>query len=245
MIKVAICDDNEMALDSVKEYVDKGFSAYTDDYSVKSYTNGQLMLQDNEQTPFDVMFLDIDMPEIGGFDIAKKLRSDFSRCFIIFITSHSNLVYKSFDFQPFNFIQKDPPESLCENIGSVIAKLMEHMKQNEKIIINNESKPVVVYYHNIIYVESDKHYLKHFIQNQETPLLVRASINDKESEFEKYGFIRIHRKFIVNLKFINFVDVKIGKVYINYNGTRKSLPMGNSYRDNVEKKYTEYLRDTL
>ena len=66
-----------------------------------------------------------------------------------------------------------------------------------------------------------------------------------KSEFEKYGFIRIHRKFIVNLKFINFVDVKIGKVYINYNGTRKSLPMGHSYRDNVEKKYTEYLRDTL
>lgn len=243
MIQIAICDDNRCALETLKAFINNGFAAHTDDYKITCFTNGNLLLNDNEHTPFDVLFLDIDMPKISGFDIAKKLRSDFSRCFIIFITSHSNLVYKSFDFQPFHFIQKNPQEKLEKNIASVIKSLMNNMKQNKKIVLENSQEKAVIYYHNIIFIESDKHYLKYHIQNKEKPISIRGSINETEIELEKYNFIRIHRGFIVNLKYIKFVDKKIGKLYINYNGVKKALYVGKSYKNIVDEKYTLYLRD--
>lgn len=243
MIQIAICDDNEYALNTLKKFISNGFAKHTDDYRIKCFTNGNLLLNDNEHIPFNVLFLDIDMPRISGFDIAKKLRSNFSRCFIIFVTSHSNLVYKSFDFQPFHFIQKNPQENLEKSIAYVIESLMCNMKQNKKIILENPEETAAVYYHNIIFIESNKHYLKYHIQNKENPVSIRGSITETEMEFKKYDFIRIHRRFIVNLKYIKFVDKKIGKVYINYNGVKKALAMGTSYKDIVDEKYTLYLRE--
>ena len=105
MIRIAICDDNKSTLVQLEKYIDNGFRQYTTDISISSFDNGQLLLTANNREKFDVLFLDIDMPKITGFDIAKSLRKSFSNCFLIFISSHSDLVYKSFDFQPFNFIR--------------------------------------------------------------------------------------------------------------------------------------------
>jgi DNA-binding LytR/AlgR family response regulator len=245
MIRIAICDDDEYTLNVLKSAIDREFSKHTDDYNVNCYSNGILLLDDNKHTAFDVLFLDIDMPKISGFEIAQQFRDSFLQCFIIFVTSHADLVYRSFDFQPFNFIQKEPAESFDKTLSSVIDKLMEHMKQHKKIVLENDEETAVVYYHNIIYIESSKHYLKYHIQNKETPLIIRGSINEMESEISSYDFVRIHRGYIVNLKYIKSIDKKIGKVYINYNGTRKPLAMGASYKENVDKRFTLYLRNTL
>lgn len=78
------------------------------------------------------------MPEINGFDVAKNIRMGYSGCRIIFITSHSELVYDSFDFQPFDFIRKDQPETLDKSFANVVRKLMRHMKQNEIMILEDE-----------------------------------------------------------------------------------------------------------
>lgn len=245
MIRIAICDDDEYTLNVLKSAIDREFSKHTDDYNVNCYSNGILLLDDNKHTAFDVLFLDIDMPKISGFEIAQQFRESFLQCFIIFVTSHADLVYRSFDFQPFNFIQKEPAESFDKTLSSVIDKLMEHMKQHKKIVLENDEETAVIYYHNIIYIESNKHYLKYHIQNKETPLIIRGSINEMESEISSYDFVRIHRSYIVNLKYIKSIDKKIGKVYINYNGTRKPLAMGASYKENVDERFTLYLRNTL
>ena len=245
MIRIAICDDDEYTLDILKAKIDREFAKYTDDYIIKCYSNGMLLLDDNRHTAFDILFLDIDMPKIGGFEIAQQFRDNFLQCFIIFITSHSNLVYRSFDFQPFNFIPKDPLDDFNSTVVSVIDKLMEHMKQHKKIVLENDEETAVVYYHNIVYIESSKHYLKYYIQNREMPIVKRGSMNETESEISSYGFVRIHRGYIVNLRYIKSVDKKIGKVYVNYNGIRKPLTMGASYKEAVDKRFTLYLRDTL
>lgn len=245
MIRIAICDDNGYMLDILNQTILQEFKRYTDDFTIKCFINGKLLLDDNNHTPFDVLFLDIDMPKIGGFEIAQKFRDEFTQCFIIFITNHSELVYKSFDFQPFHFIPKDPASCLTENISYVINKLMNHMKQHKKIVLENSEETVAVYYYNIIYIESDKHYLKYHIQNRETPVSIRGSINELEAEINMYNFVRIHRSYIVNLRYIKAIDKKIGKVYINYNGVKKSLATGSSYKETVDNKYTLYLRDTL
>lgn len=245
MIRIAVCDDDEYMLGKLKCMIDREFAGHTSDYIIKCYSSAGLLLDDNSSTAFDIIFLDIDMPETDGFETAEKLRNDFMQCYIIFVTSHSNLVYRSFDFQPFHFIPKNPADDLENMISSVVTRLMEHMKQHRKIILENYDETAAIYYHNIIYIESARHYLKYFIQNRDDPVSVRGSVNDAESDFSSYDFIRIHRRYIVNLKYMKSIDKKIGKVYMNFNGKKISLPMSTSYKESADQKFTVYLRKTL
>lgn len=246
MIRIAICDDNKSTLVQLEKYIDSGFRKYTTDIEIHSFDNGQLLLNANDHKKFDVLFLDIDMPKITGFDIAKELRKSFSNCFLIFISSHSDLVYKSFDFQPFNFIRKSPVQLFEDTLNNVIKKLMSNMKQNESIILEDEiSGKVAVYYRNIIYIKSDRHYLYYYIQKHDEPIKIRGSINDIESHLEEYDFARIHRSIIINLRFVLNIDTKIGKIHMQDNGSQNTLSLSKSYKESVNMKYTLYLRKTL
>lgn len=246
MIKIAVCDDDQNTLAQLEKYIDSGFRKYTTDIEIHSFDNGQLLLNANDHKKFDVLFLDIDMPKITGFDIAKELRDSFKNCYIIFISSHSDLVYKSFDFQPFNFIRKSPIELFTDTLNNVIKKLMSNMKQNESIILEDEiSGKVAVYYRNIIYIKSDRHYLYYYLQRHDEPIKIRGSINDIESHLEEYDFARIHRSIIINLRFVLSIDTKVGKIYIQNDSTQKALSLSKSYKENVNMKYTLYLRKTL
>lgn len=246
MIRIAICDDNKSTLVQLEKYIDNGFRQYTTDISISSFDNGQLLLTANNREKFDVLFLDIDMPKITGFDIAKSLRKSFSNCFLIFISSHSDLVYKSFDFQPFNFIRKSPIELFKSTLNDVIKKLMSNMKQNEIIVLEDEfSGKIIAYYRNIIYIKSDRHYLYYYLQNHDKPIKIRGSINAIESCLEEYDFARIHRSIIINLKFILSIDTKVGEIHIQGNSGQTTLSLSNSYKESLNMKYILYLRKTL
>ena len=165
MIRIGICDDNAVLLNNLSKIVEDAFHSYTSDFEVFSYTSGSLLLNAHNQDAFDTIFLDIDMPKVTGFDVAKMLRDEFSNCFIIFVTSHSELVYESMDFQPFHFIRKDCSVPLEESIGEIVKKLMTHMKQNEKIILEDDiSGRCAAYIRDIVYIESDRHYVKYYIK---------------------------------------------------------------------------------
>lgn len=246
MINIAICDDSERAIGILKRYIDENFKIYTNDYCIKTFTNGTLLLTSHSIEQFQVLFLDIDMPKITGFDVAKVLRDSFSECYIIFVTSHSDLVYKSFDFQPFNFIRKSPIELLEKSLSNAVSKLMENLKQHENIILEDEiSGKVAVYYRNIIYIKSERHYLYFYLQKRDMPIKIRASINEIEDTMKKYDFSRIHRSYIVNLKHVLSIDTKVGKVQMNTGAERQTIPLSKGYEKSFDEAYTLYLRRSL
>ena len=215
MIKIAICDDNKANLSILKSNINSGFLKYTDDFTITVYENGLILLKDNSLNPFDVIFLDIDMPKIDGFNIAQKIRSTLSSCFIIFVTSYSELVYRSLDFQPFHFIRKLPAELLYKRITEVIDKLMQHLKQSSPIVLEDDiSGRIVTYYRNVICIKSEKHYLYYYIKDHDNPIKVRGMLSSVEEEFSEFDFIRIHRNYIINLALIQKLDLKIGSVYV-------------------------------
>ena len=188
MIKIGICDDNAVLLKNLSKIVENSFFSYTSDYEVFPYTSGSLLLNEHNRESFDIIFLDIDMPKVTGFDVAKMLRDEFSDCFIIFVTGHSELVYESMDFQPFHFIRKNCSVSLEESVDKIVKKLMKHMKQNERIILEDDvSGRCGVYIRDIVFIESDRHYVKYHIKERVMPIRMRIGINECEEKYQ--GFI--------------------------------------------------------
>lgn len=244
MIKIGICDDNATTLETLKVIIGKEFSEFTSDYKISAFGSGTLLMNEHTQEPFDILFLDIDMPELTGFDIAKILRDDFSNCFIIFVSSHSELIYESMDFQPFHFIKKDCDEPLNISVNRIVKKLMKHMKQNEKVILEGEqSDRLAVYIHNIIYLESDRHYVKYYIKDLPQPVKVRESISECEEKYTNYDFVKIHKRYIINLRYLSHFDNMNNEVTLSFINRR--LAMSKNYKKDVDEKYTLYLRSKL
>lgn len=244
MIRISVCDDNVAMLHKLVTIVTETFDSFDSEFRVLHFNNGAVMLNEHKRDPFDIIFLDIDMPKLNGFEVAKALRDEFSHCFIIFVTSHAELVYESMDFQPFHFIRKNCSISLENSVSNVAKKLMKHMKQNDKVILeDNISGRCAVYIRDIIYIESDKHYVYYNIAKKELPIKMRSTMKECEKAYNRYDFVRIHKKYLINLKYLGKFNSKDDEVLLK--SINKKLPMSKNLKGNVDEKYTIYLRSTI
>lgn len=241
MIKVGICDDNRITLNNLYTIIAKTFSEYTSDFEAIPYLSGALLFNEHSTDPFDIIFLDIDMPKVSGFDVAKMLREEFSSCYIVFVTSHSELIYESMDFQPFHFIRKNCNIPIEESIAQIVKKLMKHMKQNETVVLEDSiSGRIAVYIRDIVYLESDKHYVKYYVADNPQPIKMRESISECEKRYNEYNFVRIHKRFLINLRYLSHFDNNRDEILLG--GINQKLPMSKNFKKDVDEKYTLYLR---
>lgn len=240
MLRVAICDDNMKTIGEMKEIVQKCMTQYTMEFQLILFDNGNKLLEEHENNPINIIFLDIDMPNITGFDVARSLRNQFSGCYIIFVTSYAELVYESMDFQPFNFIRKNCPIPLAISVDNVLKKLMYHMKQAQKIVLDDCFEQLVVFIHDIIYLESSQHYIFFYITNKNNPIKVRGKLSEYEEQFKKFDFVRIHRKYLINLKYLSFIDGNNNEVFLR--SINRRLIMSRYCKKEVEQQHINYLR---
>lgn len=238
---IAVCDDNVLTLRDIKKNIISCITNYTDKYKIIEFENGRDLLNQHNNSPFDIVFLDIDMPVTTGFDVAKELRNNFSNCYIVFVTSYSEFVYDSFSFQPFNFIRKNCNIPLAESISDVVDKLMKHMKQNERIILEDyDYGKHSIYIRDIVYIESDKHHVIYYTLSSEHPIRIRNSISECEEKYREYDFVRIHKGYLINLRYLSGIDCHYNEVILGK--ICKRLPMSKRMKNNVKEKYDQYLR---
>ena len=241
MLRVAICDDNKVFVNNMSEAVKNEFKRQNnEDIELETYISSELMYQHHLIKPFDVVFLDIDMPEPDGFQLAAKISSS-NDCYIIFVTSHPELVYDSLYFRPLNFITKSNDSFFTEKLHSVVDQLFNEMKQNGAIVLENkEVGRVSLQIKNIYYIESSKHYVIYYSEKQD-PIRVRGNIGELEEQLSQYDFARIHKSFLVNLRHVFNIDRTKDEVIFKQ-GFR--LNMSKKYKQTVDEKLTQYLRKT-
>lgn len=245
MSRIGICDDNPIFAKHLEKAVKNAFSKYEGNYDIQAFSDGIVLLSQNSLEPFDVLFLDIDMPKAGGFDIAKQLREAYSHCIIVFVTSHAELVFESMNYQPFNFIRKNCNIPLEESVSNIVDKLVLHMRQDDYIVVDDQySRKHSMYIRNILYVQSDDHYLLFKVVNKSSFETIRAHerLKDFESLLMPYSFVRIHKSYLVNLKYVTYINKKANEIELK-GGIR--LPLSRNYKHDAEEKYIEYLRTRI
>ncbi len=238
-MRVAVCDDNKVMLDFLTRQISECLNLHHIKNDVSKFSCGTDFVSKNEQKPFDIIFLDIKMPDISGFEVAKKVRSQSENVYIIFITTEDNLVYDSFDFRPFNFIPKTDSEVFKIKLDNVIGKLADHIRENRPICLSlpfNEKK--YVHPTDIIYILSKSNYLD-IICQQET-IHIRGKVESILELLSPKYFARIHNRCIVNLKHLCRIDNTHFKALID-NGIE--LDISRTYKAVLIEKYNVYLRD--
>lgn len=238
-MKVAICDDNSVMLEFLSGYISETLTSYNVPHIVSSFAKGKEFIEQYKNTPFDVVFLDIKMPDIDGFAVAQELRGSSNNTQIIFVTTEDSLVYDSFNYQPFWFIPKTNPEILKAKLQTVIKKLTDKMAQNRKLCLKlPRGEERYVYSDTILYIFSQSNYLNIVFESE--TINIREKISVFSENLPQQTFVRIHNRYIVNMQQIAAVDCTDYKIILK---NEEVLYVSRAYKSSFLEQYNLYQRN--
>lgn len=206
MIRIVICDDNPIfasALsDNITSLCAKTVPDELDCRVGPVFSSAELVLAYLEINTINIIFLDIDMPRISGFDLAETISKKYPETLIIFVSAYDNFVYSSFAYSPFRFLRKS---HLKDELPIAFRKAIEKCMCKSLVLdFHSTDGMISIRSDDIIYFECDKNYYTVFC-NSGTKYRCRGTINSLEEKCADSRFIRIHSAYIVNLEHIHKV----------------------------------------
>lgn len=231
--KIVICDDDNTFAELLCEKIRAELYGKKEEILVEKYNSSQELL-DHIAVDDDLYFLDIDMPEINGMEVADRILTKNPHSDIIFISNHEEMVFESFRYMPLRFIRKEKMnQELKEALHAFLTK-----KEIESRVLEFSTREgkCWIAVDDIMFLESRGHYLQICCESENFEL--RGKISDYEKLLGKYGFARVNIGYIVNCKYIKILRTK--KVIL-CNGMEISV--GNNRYEQVRHTYMEYVRE--
>jgi two-component system, LytTR family, response regulator LytT len=235
-------DDEPLALGLVCAFIEK--TPFLN--LVGRYSSAVEALQGLSEQEVDVLFLDIQMPDLTGIELARVLdKSGAQGPRIIFTTAFNNFALEGFRVDALDYLLKpfNYEEFLraatkartyfelvrkAENGGTlqvVTPQVLPAVPREEYLFLKVEYQLVRVAYDDILYIEGLKDYVKVHLKSEPKPLLSLTSLKSLEEKLPEHRFMRVHRSFIVNLE-------KIGAISRNSIQIEKStIPVSDQYKE--------------
>ena len=231
-MKVAIVDDELEMRQIMTDYVKRFGEEAGIDLETVTFESGELFLKDYKMI-YDIIIFDIDMPGINGIDTARKLRETDSNVTIIFVTNIAQYAINGYEVDAVDYILK--PVSYYDfsmKFHRTVAKAAQKKEHIIKVETAEGTRKLRL--PALVYVEVLSHYL--YFHTTKRDYRSRGNISDVEKELEKYNFVRVHRSYIVNLRYVNKVlskEVTVGD---------KVLPVSRNYKEKLKEEYLKYIR---
>ena len=234
MLRIAVVDDDENDACLLSAY----FKRYSDEETgekadIKLYTSGENFVKDLSVL-CDIVFLDIDMPEINGIETAKKLREINQDAAVVFVTNMAQYALQGYEVNAMDFFVKPVTYS---GFKLKMKKIMRYVQRNssKKIALRiSENEIVNAESSDIIYVEVMQHYLIYHMKDGKK-YRVRGTITEAEGQLSPYCFARCSKSFVVNMKYIS--DVRGGDITV----MKEILPLTRTHREKFMDKFRRYI----
>ncbi|MBQ8393200.1 MAG: response regulator transcription factor [Clostridia bacterium] len=227
---IAICDDEISVAFSLKNQVEQFFIESEHTAEVFTFSSAEAFLFDYEEnSAYDILLLDVEMKNMDGIQLAKKLRNDGFNGEIIFITSHFEFCGEGYEVDALHYLIKTVSKN---KLNEVIEKAVEKLLiEPPSVIINCDGETVKLYERDIIYVEAYLHYVTIYTVNGE------HRVKENISSFEKKltdVFYKTHRSYLVSLKYITRISRNSVTVKNN-----KELPLARGKYDDINRAFIE------
>jgi len=239
--RVAICDDDQQQRELVQHMLMTLSMKTSIDFEIDYFESGESLVSyyENNQQPFHILILDIEMGGINGIQTAQKIR-DLKHLDeqIVFLTSYPDYMIESFDVVTFQYLLKPIAVSTFEE---KILKVCQYFQSLDKriLIIKSDYEEVVLKYDDIISIEAVKNLTMknklHVVTLQQTHT-TKGIISNYATALKQYHFLQIHRSIIINLL---HVKKFAGGMVLMSNGVE--LPIGRSKVKEVKDVYTKFM----
>ena len=194
-MRIAVCDDEEKFRNQARDMVDK--LAGSLDVVVDAYSDGNQLLAASDKKPYDVLFLDIEMPAMDGITLAKKLRERSDSIYIVFLTGHVEYALEGYEVNALRYLTKPVQE---EKLREVLRFVMDQSTSKKQLMIKEDGEELLLNIADIVYFEAQNQYVMIYTTDGEH--LVRYNIGDFEEQLKADGFFRVHRGYLVSLAMV-------------------------------------------
>ena len=233
-ISVFIAEDRQSSLDLLIE-----FMLFREELKLEGVAkNGEEALKMLLKNKYDLIFLDINLPLLSGIEVLENLKNI---PYVIFTTAFDRYAIRAFEVGAVDYLLKPfSMERFNQAVDRALILINEKNKQFKSLksigmSFKCDRKNFIVPYDDIVYISSSNRYsvINTIEEEFETPALLKE-VSKKLPE----GFLRIHRQYIVNLKYVFKVEYIIaGQNEITLNdGNKTKLPVGRTYYDLLKKK---------
>lgn len=210
MIQVAICDDEQFYREKIQSLLRQYFGNRNLDYAIQLYPSGEEFLSRRENSvKYDIVFMDISMKELDGIQTASQIRAFQSDTQLVFVTAFIDYALEGYKVNAVRYIMKD---TLDTAIPECMDAILEKMRLAQ-VTFSFMDGEATLYTDNILYIESQKHksffhYMQSCTINSSATRsgIITYQMYEKldliEQRLSDYGFLRIHKSYLVNMKHI-------------------------------------------
>jgi DNA-binding LytR/AlgR family response regulator len=235
MIRCITIDDEPLALQQMESYIEKTpFLELSTSFS--NALDALNYLADHE---VDLLFVDINMPELSGMEMVKSMENG---PLVIFTTAYSDYAVEGFKVNALDYLLK--PISYADFLQSA-RKAEKRMKERRAartklssdkdfLFIKSDYKVHRINLQEILYIEGMREYVKIHLENRKA-LMPLISIKKLESKLPSSTFMRVHRSYIVNLKKV--ATIEKNRIYFS----DKPIPVSDQYKE----KFQKYIDDNF
>lgn len=235
-IKIALCDDDAKALPVIAGAAESAFTEKGIRTEIQRFTTGKALLQAMEQTRFQIILLDIEMPGMDGIAVGKKIREKGDGTQIVYVSEAESRVFESFLVQPLGFVRKS---NFLNDIAAVVELYVKTCAKDEKgdyIEFHTRSGILTLKSRQIRYIEGSRNYQLLYLEGKSEPAEVKMTMEKLEAVTRPHNFIRIHKGYLVNYRCIQRISATAVTLQ---DGTQ--LPIGRSKAAEVKSKYLSVL----
>lgn len=230
MIRCIVIDDEPKAIELLEMYINK-----VDFLDLKaSFTNSISAFSFVQENSIDLIFLDINMPDLNGIDFLKSISA---KPMVIFTTAYSEYAVESYNFEAVDYLLKPilfhrflkaatKAQELFQLKRNPIKEIKSEeskTQKSEKIFLKSGTEIHQILIEDIIYVEGARNYL--FVYTKDKKIMTLMRMKELEDQLPINDFIRIHKSYIVARKYIDLIERH--QVTIQ----NKQIPIGRNYRE--------------
>jgi len=209
-LRVAYCEDEQIQLEKMEQLLKQWATQNQVKYSVEGYVSGEAFFFENEQQyPFDLIFIDIEMGMMNGMEIAKKIRETDENIEIVFLTNRREFVFEGYEVKALRYCVKPISE---EKLNEILRKVITQKREEKCYLIEKQDGEMrKINLSTVFYIEANGHYIEintrqgHY-QFKKSLQEIMEYLIEKKGSLEQAGFLLTHRSYLVNVEFIDSVN---------------------------------------
>ncbi len=246
-IRVVIADDETLAREQIREFLQR----FDDCELLSECTNGMEAVEAIDQHRPELLFLDIEMPELNGFEVLQQTQAALPPV-VVFVTAYDKYAIQAFEahaldylLKPFDFdrfertlsrarnqIAASRSGELNEKLLAILESRNVRTKYLDRLAIKSRGRVIFLKTDEIAWIEAAGNYLE--LHSGKESHLIREPIGDFEQRLNPEHFIRIHRSCIVNVEHIKELQPGFGGEYLVVMNDGQQLTASRGYRDRLQ-----------
>ena len=215
--RFAVCDDDPAALPVLAKMIRRECEWISMEAEVCAFPGASALLSAMQDTPFDAVFLDIDMPQMDGIAVADNLRQRGDTICIVFLSAREDRVFDTFRSNPLRFVRKMHMSRELPEAVSAVFRTLSTAKRT-KVLLSTMTGVASVEVNEIMWAESFGKRQTLVLRNG--TLDVRHTLKELCEKLEPHGFLQVHRCYIVSCRYI--FSIETGRLIMD---NQKEIPI--------------------